>query len=137
MRACALSLLLLLAVGVPFVVAARRVVSPAAERETGPPWPVIYRRDLGNGEFLEVVDKPVSEECHLQPATDYAGAAVRWGHRPAPPVTSAAQCCNMCQEWNMHPRNARYRPCHAWVFCEDPSGVCWSKDTWNHTTGER
>ncbi|KAG2495416.1 hypothetical protein HYH03_006363 [Edaphochlamys debaryana] len=83
------------------------------------------------GRKLQILDLPIPDDCHAQFHADYAGDGVVWGlgHKQA----SAADCCAACkQHQNDHPQ----RPCNVWVWCGDPSGVCWTMDIHNHTTGD-
>mmetsp|Transcript_50051 Transcript_50051/g.160158 ORF Transcript_50051/g.160158 Transcript_50051/m.160158 type:complete len:172 (+) Transcript_50051:262-777(+) len=61
---------------------------------------------------------------------DLDGEAVVWGMNHK--TDSAEECCQRCKDFK--PRGGK--PCMMWVWCGDPSGVCWSMDIWNHTTGE-
>lgn len=74
-------------------------------------WPIIFTRKEEGTPAFDIVEEPIPAECNVQLNTDFDGSAIRWGHRPAPPVKSAAECCRMCMEWL--PRLGK--TCDAWV----------------------
>ena len=74
------------------IAAAARPESPAEL-----PWRVIFTKNHSNGQIFRIHDEPVPEDCHMELNADYGGSAVRWGHKPAPPVRSAAECCRCAQ----------------------------------------
>ncbi|KXZ47567.1 hypothetical protein GPECTOR_34g726 [Gonium pectorale] len=81
---------------------------------------------------MQILDVPIPEDCYPQQNADYAGDGVVWGlgHKKA----SAAECCAACKEHQAKHRDDR--PCNVWVWCGDPSGICWTMDIHNHTTGD-
>ncbi|PNW77621.1 hypothetical protein CHLRE_10g444750v5 [Chlamydomonas reinhardtii] len=97
------------------------------------------------GRKLQILDVPIPEDCYPSKHADYAGDGVVWGlgHKQA----SAADCCAACKEHQK--KFATNKPCNVWVWCGDPSGVCWTMDIhskrschmchgWSlyHTTGD-
>ncbi|KAL6762877.1 hypothetical protein V8C86DRAFT_2508271 [Haematococcus lacustris] len=83
---------------------------------------------LPDGSNFDILDEPVPADCYAQNNADYDGDAVRWGLGNK--AHSAAGCCAQCKAHRGKPR------CNVWVWCGDPSGVCWTMDIHNHTTGD-
>ncbi|EFJ46289.1 hypothetical protein VOLCADRAFT_105646 [Volvox carteri f. nagariensis] len=79
------------------------------------------------GRKLQILDVPIPEDCYPQQHTDYAGDAVVWGlgHKRA----SAAECCQACRDHQL--KAGGNMPCNIWVWCGDPSGICWTMEI-NH-----
>ncbi|XP_073011398.1 uncharacterized protein [Typha latifolia] len=71
-------------------------------------------------------------ECHAEPHTDYAGAAVRWGlthHKE-----SAAECCQACLDQAKRAKPGQMK-CNIWVYCPSEFG-CYSPDIYQHKQQE-
>lgn len=83
------------------------------------------------GQQVRILDVPIPADCHAQNHADYAGDGVVWGlgNKKA----SAADCCQACKD---HAKTHSHMPCNVWVWCGDPSGICWTMDIHNHTTGD-
>jgi len=93
---------------------------------------VITTVKLSNNQTMEILDEPIPDDCYAEQHGDYDGFAVQWGlgHK----ARSAAECCRMCKEFK--PSDAVGNKCNVWVWCGDPSGVCWTMDIHAHTTGD-
>ncbi|MEW5315469.1 MAG: hypothetical protein WDW38_006895 [Sanguina aurantia] len=87
--------------------------------------------DKGGNKML-ILDEPMPEDCYAEQHADYGGDAVMWGLGNK--VRSAAECCKQCKEFKPHNRDS-LDTCNIWVWCGDPSGVCWTMDIHAHTTG--
>ncbi|GIL78331.1 hypothetical protein Vretimale_7682 [Volvox reticuliferus] len=109
-------------------VAATAVAGSAADTARGK---VIVEID-DKGRKLQILDVAIPEDCYPHQHADYAGDAVVWGlgHKK----TSAAECCAACKEHQL--KVGDNMPCNIWVWCGDPSGICWTMDIHNHTTGD-
>mmetsp|Transcript_19406 Transcript_19406/g.42030 ORF Transcript_19406/g.42030 Transcript_19406/m.42030 type:complete len:260 (+) Transcript_19406:126-905(+) len=85
-----------------------------------------------NNMTLEIIDEPIPEDCYPEMHADYDGYAVQWGlgHK----TRSAAECCRRCKEFK--PPGDVPHKCNMWIWCGDPSGVCWTMDIHTHTTGD-
>ncbi|PNH05196.1 hypothetical protein TSOC_008576, partial [Tetrabaena socialis] len=83
------------------------------------------------GRKVQILDAPIPADCYPEQHADYAGDGVVWGlgHKKA----SAAECCAACK---VHQQENTNQPCNVWVWCGDPSGICWTMDIHNHTTGD-
>ena len=79
----------------------------------------------------ELLNEPLPADCYPEESADYDGSGVTWGLTFKRP--SAAQCCQTCKEATVEAHGKR---ANVWVFCPSPTGLCWSQDIWNHTTGE-
>lgn len=80
-------------------------------------------------ELEEIIPgEPMPPECHAEPHTDYAGAAVRWGltHH----TESAADCCRACLDQAKGVRPGEMK-CNIWVYCPSETG-CYSPDIYEH-----
>ncbi|GLI66469.1 hypothetical protein VaNZ11_010312 [Volvox africanus] len=103
----------------------------AADTTTSATSKVIVEID-DKGRKLQILDVTIPEDCYPHKHADYAGDAVVWGlgNKKA----SAAECCAACKEHQL--KAGSNMPCNIWVWCGDPSGICWTMDIHNHTTGD-
>ena len=56
-------------------------------------WPIIHTKNTSTGQHFHIYDQPIPDSCFAEQHLDLDGSALRWGHKPAPPVKSAAECC--------------------------------------------
>ena len=121
------------------------VVPAPPGHETG----VFYEevRD-GRRRRVEMIDEPVPEDCHPEANADYSGPSLTWGLDYKEP--SAARCCQACKDvrggtgkgfqsrvssrvparpipcaCTQIAPSPEGHPCMMWVWCGDPSGLCW------------
>jgi hypothetical protein len=59
----------------------------------------------------EIVDEPIPDDCHAEPAADYDGAGMNWGFADNMKRASAAQCCEHCKQY---PADDKGRKCELW-----------------------
>mmetsp|Transcript_18669 Transcript_18669/g.56428 ORF Transcript_18669/g.56428 Transcript_18669/m.56428 type:complete len:248 (-) Transcript_18669:199-942(-) len=92
---------------------------------------VYYWSADGKGRLVQVpiLEEEHPEECHAEDAADYGGNSLVWGLEFK--TKSAADCCRFCRDF----KGNDGRLCNTWVWCGSPTGICWSADKWNHTTG--
>lgn len=110
--------------------------APVADKKVGTRKVIatVHVKVQGKNTSLQIFDEPIPEYCNPVNHLDVDGDAVLWGLGNK--AISAAECCKQCTTFNSNLKEGEKRRCHSWTWCGDPSGVCWTMDIHDHTTGD-